>query len=83
MFTIVIKFIKAIFKIVITLISILESVLNYYFLYVLESNNIKLHDHLNTKKKKKECTSSTIPINLSFYVYTIPKETNIIASNLN
>ena len=83
MFTIVIKFIKAIFKIVITLISILESVLNYYFLYVLESNNIKLHDHLNTKTKKKECTSSTIPINLSFYVYTIPKETNIIASNLN
>jgi hypothetical protein len=54
MFTIVIKFIKAIFKIVITLISILESVLNYYFLYVLELNNIKLHDHLNTKKKKKK-----------------------------
>ena len=43
-----------------------------------------MHDlkvHLNTTKKK--CTSSEISINLSFYVYIIPKETNIIASNSN
>ena len=48
---------------------------------MLGSNNIKLCDlkvHLNTPQK---CTSTEIPINLSFYVYIIPKETNIITSN--
>ena len=33
---------------------------------------------LSKYKKKKNCTSSEIPINQSFYVYIIPKETNII-----
>ena len=29
-------------------------------------------------RKQKKCTRSEIPINLSFYVYIIPKETNIL-----
>ena len=29
-------------------------------------------------RKQKKCTCSEIPINLSFYVYIIPKETNIL-----
>ena len=47
------------------------------------SNNIKLPDlkvHLITNKRKKY-TITEIPINLSFYVHIIPKETNIIPSN--
>jgi hypothetical protein len=53
-------------------ISIIESGL-LLFLLLLELNNIKLCDlkvHLNTQKYK--CTSSEIPINLSFYVHMIP-----------
>ena len=34
-------------------------------------------------RKQKKCTRSEIPINPSFYVYIISKETNIIASNSN
>ena len=37
--------------------------------------------HLNTKKQKK-CTRSEISINLSFYVYIIPKRNNY-SSNSN
>jgi hypothetical protein len=33
--------------------------------------------------KKKKCTRTEIPINLSFNVHIISKETNIIASNSN
>jgi hypothetical protein len=29
-------------------------------------------------QKQKKCTHSEIPINLSFYVYIIPKETNLL-----
>jgi hypothetical protein len=29
-------------------------------------------------QKQKKCTCSELPINLSFYVYIIPKETNIL-----
>ena len=29
-------------------------------------------------QKQKKCTSAEFPINLSFYVYIIPKETNIL-----
>ena len=29
-------------------------------------------------QKQKKCTSSEFSINLSFYVYKIPKETNIL-----
>jgi hypothetical protein len=29
-------------------------------------------------QKQKKCTRSEIPINLSFYVYIISKETNIL-----
>ena len=29
-------------------------------------------------QNQKKCTRSEIPINMSFYVYIIPKETNIL-----
>ena len=48
---------------------------------MLGSNNIKLRGlkvHLNTKKTKNKCTRSEIPLNMSFFVYIIPKETNIL-----
>ena len=56
MLTIVIKFIKTIFKIVITWIIIIESFFNFLkFLSLLGSNNIKLRAlkvHLNTPKNR-------------------------------
>jgi hypothetical protein len=39
-------------------------------------NSLKVH--LNTKKTKNKCTRSEIPLNMSFFVYIIPKETNIL-----
>ena len=42
------------------------------------SNNIKLRGLKVKYRKQKKCTHSEIPINLSFYVYIIPKETNIL-----
>lgn len=47
---------------------------NIYFIYDLKV-------YLNTPPKK--CTSNETSINMSFYVYIITKETNIVASNSN
>jgi hypothetical protein len=77
MFTIVIKLIKTIFKIVITWIIIIESVtlifFNFYKWY-----QTAWSQGSSKYRKQKKCTHSEIPINLIFHVYIIPKETNIL-----
>ena len=58
---------------------------NFYSCWNQIISSCDLKVHLNTKQNRNVLVLSEIPINMSFYVYMyiIPKETNIIASNSN